>query len=64
MLNFLKKKKLIVIHYVNVMGLSNTQTKTKLEEYKENYFHFKSDKSVVEMSIPTQGESRIEVVKR
>ena len=64
MFNFFRKKKLIVIHYVNVMGLTKTQIKSKLEGYEENYFHFKDDKSVEEMCIPTNGDAKVEIIKR
>jgi len=63
MFGIFKKKKLIVIHYVNVMGLASTEIALRLEKYKENYFGFKGNKNVKEMCIPTNGDARVEIVK-
>lgn len=63
MLDIFKKKKLIVVHYVNVMGIASQNVKNKLEDYESSYFQFREDKNVKEMCIPTNGEARVEFVK-
>ena len=63
MLEIFKKKKLIVVHYVNVMGVASQNVKGKLEDYENSYFKFGNDKNVKELCIPTNGEARVEFVK-
>ena len=58
-----KRKKLIVVYYVNVMGVKESDVKQKLLEYSQSYFQFADDKNVKEMCVPTNGESRVEFVR-
>lgn len=60
---FKRKKKLIVVHYVNVMGYTKERAKEKVEEYAASYAQFKDDSTVKEVFIPTTSENRLEFVK-
>lgn len=63
MFEIFKKKKLIAIHYINVLGLSKEKAKEKIDEYAETYAQFRDDPKIKEIFIPTTGESRLDFVK-
>jgi len=58
-----KKKKLIVVHYVNMVNYPRERVKEAIDKYAEEYAQFKGDPNVKEIFIPTNGISRLEITK-